>query len=748
MKTSFYVTLTSTMVMIGALFMTPSIMAQQDTDPAREQMLEEVVVTARMREESLQSVPLSETAFTASQITDANIDQVGDFIGLTPNVTVALSQSAGISFLTIRGIPQVRNGEPPVATVVDGVLQTNSRQFTQDLFDIQSIEVLRGPQGALYGRNAIGGAILINTKQPTNELEGHVRLGYGTGTEYLTEGVVSGPIIEDKLLFRLAARYTDRDGYFTNFNLNRKIDPYEDLTVRGMLKLQASDNFMADFRFSTGHTEAGSNLFRYQPAILTTDRNSLDTSLPFPFDFSIADSNLVDRHFNQTNLGANTRDVDELSLKLDYTAEFGTFTSTTSYNQIEEYIEGDQFPYTAALTQSYFGGAFIADGGQTQYVDIDTWSQEFRITSPADQRIRWMAGVYYLETNRFISTTTSDDLGLGLEHVERDPFFNSSFNPTSSFFADDNNNKAWAVFGNIAYDMTDRLEASFAIRYDEDKREQVVDPRNTGGVPGAVNRHTFSKAQPKVALRYQASDDVSVYTSWGIGFRSGQFNQNGVKEAAASIGINGVGDFVKEETASTFELGFKSELIGNRLRVNGSIYHTTDKNPAYFVFIGPISAQVLVPIDKVDLAGGELEAIAKITDSFDIYAAFGITDSEIKEYAVDPSLVGNHAPYVAKSTLNLGAQYRANITDNLVIFARADYEKRGVQSWSPENLTPRNALNLVNARLGIEDANGRWSLTGSAVNLTDKVYNSEYVGGGFSHPAPPRIWTIDLRYNF
>lgn len=654
---------------------TPSL--AQQTASENDGLLEEIIVTARMRSESLQTAPLSETAFSSAQIIDANIDQPGDFIGLTPNITVALSQSAGISFITIRGIPQVRNGEPPVATVVDGVLQINSRQFTQDLFDIQSIEVLRGPQGALYGRNAIGGAIIINTKQPTNDFEGHARAGYGRGQEYLLEGSVSGPIIEDKMFFRLAARYTDRKGYFDNINLGVKADGFEDFTVRGLLKWQATENLAVDLRVSRGHTNTGSVNFRYQPAILTPDGLSLDTSLPFPFDFSIADSNLVDRRFNQTNVGENERHINEFSLKLDYEADFGTITSTTSYNKVMEYIGGDQFPYTAALTQIFFGGAFVADGGQTQFVDINAFSQEFRVTSRDDQPLRWMGGVYYLKTNRFISTTTSDDRGMGILRIERDPFFGDPTNPTLSFLADRNHNNAWAVFGNVAYDVTDQIEASFAIRYDEDKRKQFVDPRSTGGAPGVINRRTFSKTQPKVALRYQATEDVLLYTSWGIGFRSGQFNQNGVKEAAESVGINGVDDFVKAETASTFEVGFKSELLGRRLRINSSLFHTIDKNPAYFVFIGPISAQVLVPIDKVRLMGGEIEAVARLLDGFDIYASFGLTDSNIKKYAVNPALVGNNAPYVAKTTINLGAQYRTGITDKIGVFARVDYERRG-----------------------------------------------------------------------
>ena len=136
-----------------------------------DELIEEIVVTARGREESLIEVPISETVFDSQAIKDARIDRVDDFIALTPNVTISNAQDSGTNFITIRGLSQTRNGEPPVAVVVDGVLQTSPRSFDQGLFDVESIEVLRGPQGALYGRNATGGALLINTVGPTEEFE-------------------------------------------------------------------------------------------------------------------------------------------------------------------------------------------------------------------------------------------------------------------------------------------------------------------------------------------------------------------------------------------------------------------------------------------------------------------------------------------------------------------------------------------------------------------------------------------------
>ncbi|MBB6521130.1 TonB-dependent receptor [Pseudoteredinibacter isoporae] len=709
--------------------------------------LEEIVVTARMRAESLQDVPISETAFSAQTIEDSRIETADDFLALSPNVTLANSQSAGVSFMTIRGISQVRNGEAPVAVVVDGVLQINNRQLTQSMIDMQSIEVLRGPQGALYGRNAAGGAILISSNQPSDEFEGFVKTTVGKGDEFAVTTAFGGPIIENTLKYRIAARYQDIDGYLNNKQLAQKVDGIEDKTFRGILQWDISDQLTATLRGSTVRTEGGGLNFQYQP--VEFDGNSCNTSNPFGGPTPDADN--VSREFCANNLGYNERDIDELSIKLDYDTDAVSFTNIFSYNNVTEYGEADQFPYTNEV--DVFG---LFDGSQTQFVDVKAWSYETRLASNDESPLQWMIGAYYLETERFISTTTGDDNRLGIERIERTPKFNSAINPTVSFIADDNDNRAWALFGNVSYDLSEDLEIALALRYDEDKREQNISPLNTAGLPvgctvanpaACQQKETYSKLQPKVSIRYALGEDANVYASYGEGFRSGQFNQFGVAVAAANAGVIGVSDRVDAEVTKTAEIGIKSELLDNRLRLNAGIFHTKT-NPLYFVFVGAVGAQVLVNIDDVRLIGGEIEAAFSVSEGLDIYAGFGYTDSEIQRNTLNPTTVGNEAPYIAENTFNMGAQYRTDITDDIGFVARIDYERRGAQFWDPENSTDRSALNLVNARMGIEATDGKWSLTAASKNLTDKAYNSEWVLGGFAHPATPRTWHVDFKYNF
>lgn len=707
--------------------------------------IEEIVVTARQRQESSQDVPLSETVFSARQIEDAGIDQAEDFVQMTPNVTMVKGDASGDSFVTIRGVTQVRNGEPPVATVIDGVLQISPNQFTQELFDVESIEVLRGPQGALYGRNATGGAIIINTKQPTNELLGSVRLGVGRGDEQLLQASISGPIVTDKLFFRMGVRDLERDGYYKNVNLNKEVDPLDDTTFRGMLKWYISERLEADLHVNISRMESGSINFVYQPTVFAADGITLAPGF-FPFDFTKVDANDTSTHFTANYIGFSDRDVDEVALKLNYDFDGVSFKSVTSWNHLEGRARVDQFPYTAGRTVTNAFGT--VDGTAAQYRDVEAWSQEFRFTSSSDQALRWMAGAYYLRTDRYISSSSGDDLGLGILSVKKSPNPVDSINPTLAFIGDDNQNEAWAVFGQINYDITDQIEFSVALRYDEDKREQKVSAYNTIGLPGAVNKNTFDKLQPKFTLRYEASDSLNFYGSWGEGFRSGQFNQNGVGAAAQAFGLQGVGDSVEQEETETFEIGFKSDWYENRLRVNAALFNTRVQDQHYFLFVAALTAEALVSIGEVELFGAELEVIANLAEGLTVYTSWGYTDSEIKEYELNPNNEGNWAPYVARATFNAGAQYRFEVTENLGIFTRLDYERRGKQFWDPENSSERDALNLLSLRLGIESNTDEWSLVASVNNALDKDFNAEWVSGGFARKGLPRTWALDFKYNF
>jgi len=713
-------------------------LAQQQQATAGE--IEEVVVTARRREESVLDAPVAVTVFTGAEVVDAGIDRVEDFIQLTPNVTLATSQGIGTSFLTIRGLTQVRNGEAPVATVVDGVLQFSGIQFRQEIFDIESIQVVKGPQGAIYGRNATGGAIIINTKKPTNETDAYVTGGFGDGNEYQIGGAVGGALVEDQLFGRVSANYIDRDGYLDNLTRGVEDDPFEDLAVRTRLIWEPSEELSVDLRANFARHKGRGIGFQYQAVDLAADGI---TAIGFGTDTGPVDAdNVLPPISNNPDIGE--RDTDDFAVKIDWYTDYGTLTSTTSYTTIEEFADSDQFPYTNARSAPELFGL---DGTQTGFFDLEAWSQELRFSSPAENRLRWEVGAYYLDWQRFVSLSTGVDTGNGILRVEREPLTNP-LNPTTSFLADDNENTAEAIFGQVQYDITDRLEFSVALRYDEEERVQFVSPLQfPAGQPGARNEETFDKWQPKLTLRYQPVPSQNWYATYAEGFRSGQFNQNGISDVAADAGLPGVSDVADQENSESYEVGFKGDFAEGRLRLGAALFSTDVEGQQFFSFIGAISAQILTNIDDVSLWGGELEMTYLATDRLQAYAALGYTNSEIEAYTVDPSVVGNEAPYIADNTFNAGFRYEFPLqVSSAVPFVRVDYERRGSQYWDVQNSTSRSALDFLNLRLALEHDN--WLLSADVENALDEEYNSEWVAGGFSAAAPGRIWRVELRYSF
>jgi iron complex outermembrane recepter protein len=448
-------------------------------------------------------------------------------------------------------------------------------------------------------------------------------------------------------------------------------------------------------------------------------------------------------------------------VKLDFDVGAGTLTSITAYDHLDELLTGDQFNFLP-IPQSVLFAFFGSDQAQHQWLDVDAVSQELRYASPADARLRWITGAYFIATDRFISTGNVFDLGTGVvPAVKETPL--PPFNPQFTFLADSQDNQAWAVFAQMDYDLNDRTELSLALRYDRDERENTTEtpaafiPLPLQGIafPGQVRTEKWDDLQPKATLRFKPNDDVTTYIGYSRGFRSGGFNQTGVGTA----GIAGVGDLFDQETADTFEAGVKAQLMGNRLSASANVYHTKAKGSYYFVFDPNTSTQNLGNLDEVEYQGLEVEMQARVSDGFDLYLRGGLTDSEIKESRRAPTDVGNQAPLVSEYTLNLGAQLKRPFASGggLSFFIRPDLQIIGDTYWYPDNFTVRDPVELLNLRAGLEtDA---WSLVAWSKNLTDEEYNAEWSPGPQFFPNPgqtnnfvfkamPRVWGVDFTYRF
>ncbi len=729
---------------VTAPFTTAPVLAQSS------QAIEEVVVTARKRNESLEDIPVSAKAFTADEIQSAGIETPQDFIDLTPNVTLVQTQNQGNAFITIRGISQARNSEMSAAVLLDGVLMANPAQFNQQLFDIEQIEVLRGPQGALYGRNAIGGAITIRTKQPTDHYEGHVVVGGDSGPGYSVKGAVSGPVgSSETLKFRASGSYEDTDGYIDNAYLNKEADPYKDFSGRLQLLWTPTDRLSADARFSWSNVDT-------QALYFVIDAEADDTRLPVRVN----------------NPGKNERDMYTASLKLDYAADVGTFTSITAYDDLDELLTGDNFNFVppqeslinffpiGAIIQSLTGDGF-ADLSQTQYLQTDSWSQELRFTSPAENRLRWIVGTYAISTYRYISTGNQVDRGNGVFDVKHTPRVSLFVDPTDpspqlSLLVDSQDNFAWAVFGEMDYDLTPRTELAFSLRYDEDERKNTTltqplyDPTGLNLVPGTVRKETWDAWQPQATVTYRPRDTLTVYGSYSRGFRSGGFNQTGVGQAVPEPGVN---DIFDEQIADTYEAGVKASLWQGRASTSLSVYYT-DFQGAYFFFFDPgTSTQNLGSIDKVAYSGFELEGTALLTNQLSATVGLGYTDSDIKD-AADPADKGNQAPLVSEYTLNVGLNYERplHILGGASAIARVDYQRIGDTWWDQHNISKRSPVDIVDVRVGLASADD-WSVTLWAKNAFDEDYNAEFSPGpapglNFLWPATPRRWGLEFSKRF
>ena len=660
-------------------------------------------MTARFRAESLTTIPDSITAFTAQDIERHRIERVNRVASLTPNLRFSDDQEVGISTLVIRGVRQNRGtGQPPVSFRVDGVSATNNLLTTQELFDIESVDVLRGPQGALYGRNAIGGAILVSTKQPSNEPEIGFRVSAAEGQDYVLAASASGPVVEDTLLYRLSMRLQDREGQLENAYLdNQEVDFKESTSFRGRLNYLPTDLLSIDLRAQYSDQEGGSGYF--MPAS--------EGVLPLPPpDPPIFFGNPV-YEIQSNRIGESFVRFSEVSAKIDYEFDWGTFTSISSYTDVDS---GNDQDLDQTLVEAI--NIIVVD-------ESTTFAQEFRLASRADIPLRWVTGLYFFDQDRFRSLATTF-LGFPVPPAAQDLKLGN-----------------WAAFGNFSYDLSDAFELTVAFRYDEETPEDLTQGR----------KETFTELQPKLSLAYSPAEDVLAYLTIGKGFRAGGFNN-------LAPGSNFAAGFDKESLVS-YEIGVKGSGYGGRLRAGMSLFFTDYTDQQFFLF-DQTGTQANINIPKSELWGGELELSTVPIDSLQIDVGFGYTDSEITEYediqgvlVPADAILGSKVPGAPVWTLNFAAQHTAALTSTLNLVSRLDYEHRDKTYWTLDNLDTQSPYDLVNLSLALE--RDTWSARLFVNNLLDEEYIEWFFAARFiglpadiAWPSAPRQFGAEFSYRF
>ena len=663
-------------------------------------IIEEIIVIARYRSENLGDVPDSITAFTAADIDAYRIERVNRVASLTPNLRFSDDQEVGVSTLIIRGVRQNRGtGQPPVSFRVDGVSATNNLLTTQDLLDIESIEVLRGPQGALYGRNAIGGAILVSTRPPTRTPAYGLRFSAAEGDDYSLAASASGPVIGESLLYRASLRLQDRGGQLENAYLdNAKVDFKESVSFRGRLLFEPTARWSVAVTGQYADQEGGSGYFM----------PGSEGVLPLPPPAEPIFFGNPTYEIQSNSVGVSYVRFEELSAKIDYEFDWGTLTSITSYSDVES--ENDQ-----DLDQTLVDAINIEVDDDSQ-----TFAQELRVASDADSALRWVAGAYYFSQDRFRSLATTF-LGFPVPPAAQDLELENI-----------------AAFGNISYDLKDNLELTLAFRYDNETPRDKTQGRS----------ESFDEWQPKFSVAYHFNDNALGYVTVGKGFRAGGFNN-------LAPGSNFEPGFDAESLVS-YETGFKGSAYGGRLRGGLALFYIDYTDQQYFLF-DQTGTQANINVPKSKIAGGELELTAAATDSLTVSLALGFTDSEITEYEdIEGVLVpasaieGSKVPGAPVWSLNLGLEHRWALNSSADLVSRLDYEHRDKTYWTLDNLDQQPAYDLVNLSFSLQK--NRWEARLFANNLFDEEYIEWFFGARFiglpadiAWPSAPR--QVGLEYS-
>ncbi len=834
--------------------MAMAIMASLATTSVAEITIEEVVVSARKRAENLQEVPIAVTAFTEAQIESAGIQRPADFISLMPNVTMVDSANVGDTQVSIRGIVSTRDAESTFAYVVDGVLVTNPNGFNEELMDVSQIEVLKGPQGALYGRNAVAGAIIVSTNRPDEEFEGKVKVGAGNNGSKNASLTLSGGLAEG-VLGRVSVSQRETDGHYSNALTGASsVDFLEDTTVRGRVIWDVNEELSLDFRGGMSEVSGGAINF-----------NAVFAIPAFAAGFGPSFFKDVNEHefiFSNNVPGENEQETTEFSIKADWDRDGVDVTAILSYSDLEEYLlsdgtsatfygyeltdacQADRATLNNALTAfggadrsdlfgDFFGpfGVFPGNGGadpdftgiygpytptacdgyQYQERNQSDTSLEIRLTSDYDADISWIAGVYAAEIEREVVVAYGADTGNGF--LRQGYVGPTGPNPTDLMFSDQFDTSVMAIFGQLEFDISDDMEIAVAGRFDREERDvrnQVPNEAGSGlniNSSGSINpafasnpngipkrSATFSQFQPKVTWSWNAAEDLNLYASWGVGFRSGGFNSIGSEALldlwygdtcpsfVPSCGDPGVAvdanlsvqDEYKKEVSTSFEFGSKMEFFDNRLRVNAAVFQTEVEDNQFFEFFaGPFGLmRVVTTIDELEIQGFEMDFNAVVTENLSVFGGAGFLDSEIIQNDHRPLSEGNEAPQSPDRTYNLGAQFEMAVSSGVEMTARLDWQYVGEMAfhtlqgeatptiWQVFNgpgLTQdmskakRDAYDTLNARISFDAEN--WGVTIWGRNVTDEKYLEEIIpapefGGSFIHPGAKDSYGIDFNYRF
>lgn len=704
--------------------------------------LEEVMVTATKRSESLQDVPVAVDAFTADVIQEAGIHDMNDLAMMTPSLLSLSISSPFQTKLQIRGIGTAQSDpalEPSVGVFVDGVFLGRSGLGMSDLTDIERIEVLQGPQGTLYGKNTNAGAITVTTKRPNlEEFEGYAEASAGDyDMGKLTLGA-TGPL-SDTVAFRLSGNIHQRDGYLDNGEAADGNDA-DDWNLQGKLLWEPSDSLslmLVGSHVDQHNTCCVPDATQGDAVQAELARQGLPQDKNDPRDYKMATN--VDSEFKMKS--------DLWSLHIDYDMDWGTITSITGWNDYDYTQGGD--PDRSQLDIM---------GGPSEHYSGDALSQELRLDSQVGDNIDYMLGLFYYEqkTQRGDGTRT---FIIGDDFLTINPGLAAIAQPGDYLFGKGVwHNDTFAIFGQSTWHITERLALIGGLRWTDEQRkaELFSDNVSTGSavsptVPSFLSRlsrpvdDTFNRSSSNwdwlLKAAYDIGDDSMVYASVATGTKSGNFN-----------GVNGTPEEreFKDEDTLSYELGSKSTFLDSRLRVNSAIFYT-EVDEYQFQQGLPQGGTIVSNEAKVEVSGLDLHLEALPLENLTLTA--GLLYMHKYEVVGGPN-EGKKLSTTPDYTANLGATLVFPLAEG-TIYLRGDYmymdDHVTNNNNQPEDIAFQDRT-LINVKLGWR--NDQWNVSVWGKNLTDDGYAGftsavqGFSGSRAFYLEPPRTWGATLRYDF
>lgn len=693
---------------IQLIFMSVIVFASfaSETEDTEEEIykLPTQTVTAQKREEALQQVPIAVAAIDSAKTEELQIDSINEVGRISPNLKSYNDGGGLYPMIASRGIFTI-DEIPVVGIYVDDVPLFNTISFPALLTDIERIEVLRGPQGTLYGRNTIGGAINVITRKPTNQMNGYATFGYGNLNQIEGRVGIGLPLIEDQLFLRLSGGSNLRDGYVENIILQ-------------------TDNLLE-------YAEYGGNL---RLTYLPSDNLSLSVNSSLS-QREIDDYGLVGGGGTTTDVLAGFRDntpyqvaynvqgvintlVSNNALKIDYETDNLSVKSITSLQFTDNTTEPRDFDFSPADIAS-----------REDYArELMTLSEEIRVSSEWN-RLRWLAGIFVYNYNQNSGYNYIN--GKDNAFFAPDPEAAAQY-PYTQIDETTLRQTGFSIFWNSDYMIIDRLRVISGIRYEVEEshanvgRSYTKDGNdflypNLGVFPSEFEETvSFNAISPKVGLSYQVSDDMMLFGNIARGYRPGGINPFTSDADAAKF---------DPEYSLNFEVGVKSMLMQNRAKVNLTGFYINYEDQQLYTVIDPATFSVgRENLGNSTSYGAELETEWVLIDGLSAIINLGYLETEITEFKVISRFgdaIDNAGKKQAYSPLlngNVGLTYTRSLTDDIAVKTAVDYQYQSEMFFDPENVIAQEAYGLLNAQIVI--STGPVNLTVWGQNLTDEVYFS------------------------